>query len=44
MRRFPVLLAALALAAPVMAAPKPDPWPRRQAHNPASTARVDHAS
>ncbi|HSH69568.1 MAG TPA: DUF547 domain-containing protein [Deferrisomatales bacterium] len=44
MRRLSILCVFLALAVPVLAAPKPDLWPRWQAHNPASTARVDHAN
>ena len=44
MRRFLILFASLVLAVPALAAPKPDLWPHWQAHNPASTARVDHAN
>jgi hypothetical protein len=44
MRRVSILLVVLALAVPVWAAPKPDLWPRWQAHDPAGTARVDHAN
>jgi hypothetical protein len=43
-RLLPILFAALTLAATALAAPKPDLWPRWEAHNPASTARVDHAN
>ena len=44
MRQLLVLITFLTLSAPALAAPKPDLWPRWQAHNPASSARVDHAN
>lgn len=38
-----ILLLAATGNADLFAAPKPDLWPRWQAHDPASTLRVDHA-
>ncbi len=42
-RIFPTWVILLMLAGSVFAAPKPDLWPRWQAHDPESTQRVDHA-
>jgi hypothetical protein len=39
-----VLASVVALAAPALAAPKAEPWPRWEAHDPASTATIDHAA
>ena len=36
------IAAAVVVAAAAFAAPKPDLWPRWEAHDPASTVRVDH--
>lgn len=44
-RLLPALLLALALLPPAAtAAPKSDPWPRWEAHNPDSTAAIDHSA
>lgn len=42
MLRLALVLAALLLPLPAAAAPKADPWPRWERHDPGSTLRVDH--